>query len=62
MPLAEALNTLSNYQNFTMCNASHYSTDMVTDTFKVTLNVNNGQVLLSELNRVYETTKPEMDE
>ena len=25
MPLAEALNTLSNYQNFTMCDASHYS-------------------------------------
>lgn len=60
MPLAEALNTLSNYQNYTMCDASHYSTEMVTDTFKVTLNVCNGQVLLSELNRIYETTKPEI--
>lgn len=60
MPLADALNTLSNYQNFTMCDASHFSTEMMTDTFKITLNVCNGQVLLSELYRVYEATKPEI--
>lgn len=60
MPLEEALSTLTNYQNFTMCDASHYSTEMLTDTFTVTVNVNNGEVLLSELNRVYETTKPEI--
>jgi len=60
MPLAEALNTLSNYQNYTMCDASHYSTEMVTDTFTASLNVTGGEVLLSELNNIYETTKPEI--
>ncbi len=60
MPLAEALNTLTNYQNFTMCDASNYSAEMLTDTFKITMNVSEGEVLLSELNRVYETTRPEI--
>lgn len=60
MPLGEALNTLSNYQNFTMCDASNYSIEILTDTIYSSLNVSEGQVLLSELNRFYETTKPEI--
>lgn len=60
MPLSEALNTLTNYQNFTMCDASYYSMEMLTDTFRVTINVADGQILLSELNRIYETTRPEI--
>ena len=60
MPLDEALTTLSNYQNFKLCDASHYSTEVLTDTLYVSLNVTNGEVLLSELNRIYELTKPEI--
>lgn len=57
MPLAEALNTLSNYQNFTMCDASNYSMEMLTDTIHASLNITEGEVSLCELNRFYETTK-----
>lgn len=60
MPLEEALNTLTNYQNFSMCDASHFSIEMLTDTIHATLNVTNGEVLLSELNRFYETTRREI--
>ncbi len=60
MPLEEALNTLTNYQNFSMCDASHFSIEMLTDTVHATLNVTNGEVLLSELNRFYETTRREI--
>lgn len=60
MPLADALNTLSNYQNFTMCDASNYSIEMLTDTIHSSLSISEGDVLLSELNRFYETTKSEI--
>lgn len=60
MPLEEALNTLSNYQNFTMCDASNYSIEMLTDTVHASLNVNEGTVLLSNLNLFYETTREEI--
>ena len=58
MPLAEALNTMTNYQNFSMCDASNYSLNMLADTIHATLNVVNGEVLLSELNRFYQATEP----
>lgn len=60
MPLAEALNTLTNYQNFTMCDASNYSIEMLTDTVHASLNVSEGNVLLSNLNLFYETTRNEI--
>lgn len=60
MSLAEALTTLSNYQNFSMCDASYYSTEMTVDTFRVSLNVTNGEVSLSDLYDVYETTETQI--
>ena len=60
MPLVEGLNTLTNYQNFSMCDASHYSTEMIADTLKVSLDVSNGEVSLSDLNDLYESTKQEI--
>lgn len=60
MPWKEALTTLSNYQNYTLCDASHFSTEMLTDTFNMSINVLNGNILLSELNRVYETSRKEI--
>lgn len=60
MPLEEALNTLTNYQNFSMCDASHFISEMLTDTIWISLNVSNGEVLLSEIDYVYETTRQEI--
>lgn len=60
MPVAEALNTMTNYQNFSMCDASHFSSEMLIDTFKTTLNVVDGEVLLSDLSLFYETTRQEI--
>ncbi len=60
LPIVEALNTLTNYQNFSMCDASNYSIEMQTDTVHALLNVEEGEVLLSELNRFYEATKQEI--
>ena len=60
MPLLDGLNTLTNYQNFSMCDASHYSTEMIADTLKVSLDVSSGEVSLSDLNDLYESTKQEI--
>lgn len=57
MPFANAINTLTNYQNFSLCDASFFSTDMQRDTFEVAVNVIDGNILLSELNRVYQSSK-----
>jgi hypothetical protein len=57
MPLVEALTTLSNYQNFSLCDASYYSTDMTVDTFKVSLGVTNGEVSLNDLSDFYDITQ-----
>lgn len=60
MPVMEALNTLSNYQNYSMCNANYHSIEMLTDTIRALLRVTEGEVLLSELYRFYEATSAEL--
>lgn len=60
MPLEEGLNTLTNYQNFTLCNASFLSNEMIVDTVKSKLNVTNGEVSLHDLCTLYETTRTEI--
>lgn len=60
LPLGEALNTLTNYQNYSLCDASQISAEMQTDTIHALLNVENGAVLLSELYQFYEATKQEI--
>ena len=60
MPLEEALTTLSNYQNFSMCNASHFSANMLIDTLQYTLNVTNGEASLFDLNKLYESSKADI--
>lgn len=57
MPLSEALTALSNYQNFSLCDASFYSTEMTLDTFKVSLDVTNGEVSFSDLSDFFYVTK-----
>lgn len=60
MPLGEALNILTNYQNYSLCDASQSSAEMQTDTIHAFLNVEEGEVLLRELNRFYEATRQEI--
>ncbi|MBR3711179.1 MAG: hypothetical protein IKM99_09500 [Bacteroidales bacterium] len=60
MPLEEGMNTLTNYQNLMLCNASFYSNDMVIDTIKSKLNVTNGEVSLSDLYGIYESTRTDI--
>lgn len=57
MPLKEAVGTLSNYQNFLLCDASFSVPDMVCDTFETTLPVSNGMVQLGDLKRLLEFNK-----
>lgn len=54
------MNTLTNYQNFSMCDASFYSNSMVVDTIKSKLTVTNGEVSLRDLYSFYETTRNEI--
>lgn len=49
MPLEEAINTLSNYENFLLCDASYNAPDMIQETFEVELPVSNGMVRLGDL-------------
>lgn len=60
MPLKEGLVTMSNYQNFSMCDASHISPEMIVDTFRYSLIITNGEVSLFDLNNLYETSKVEI--
>lgn len=60
MPLSDGLNTLSNYQNFTLCNASINSYEMIKDTISAKLNVTDGAVQLSDLYGIYESTRTEI--
>lgn len=60
LPLEEAMNTLTNYQNFSLCNACFNPGEMIVDTFKVKLAVTNGEVSLSDLYGVYQTTRAEI--
>lgn len=60
LPLNEALGTLTDYQNFSLCNASFNPREMIVDTFKVKLAVTNGEVSLSDLYGIYQTTRAEI--
>lgn len=57
MPLKEAVGTLSNYQNFLLCDASFSVPDMLCDTFEATLPVSDGMVQLGDLKRLLEFNK-----
>ena len=57
MPLKEAVKTLSDYQNFLLCDASFNSPDMIRDTFDVMLPVSNGMVQLRDLKQMLEVNK-----
>lgn len=60
LPLDEALGTLTDYQNFSLCNACFNPSEMIVDTFKVKLSVTNGEVSLSDLYGIYQTTRAEI--
>ena len=57
MQLEEAIRNLSNYENFKMCDASRYSTDMERLTIESIIPVTEGNVYLSDINSLYESTK-----
>ena len=57
MQLEEAIRNLSNYENFKMCDASRYSTDMERLTIESIIPVTEGNVYLSDINSLYENTK-----
>ena len=60
LPLDEAMGTLTDYQNFSLCNACFNPSEMIVDTFKVKLSVTNGDVSLSDLYGIYQTTRAEI--
>lgn len=57
MPLKEAVRTLSNYQNFLLCDASVSVPDMICDTFEVMLPVSDGMAQLVDLKRLLDVNK-----
>lgn len=57
MPLKEAVRTLSNYQNFLLCDANVSVPDMICDTFEVMLPVCDGMVQLVDLKRLLDVNK-----
>lgn len=57
MPLEEAINTFSNYENFLLCDASYNAPDMIREIFDVELPVSNGMVRLGDLNQLLASNK-----
>ena len=60
MQLEEAIRNLSNYENFKMCDASRYSTDMERLTIESIIPVTEGNVYLSDINAIYESNKKQI--
>ena len=57
MPVNEAMNNLTNYQNFKMCDARAFSTNMAELIVETTIPCDNGSVMLSDINMVYESSR-----
>lgn len=60
MPLDEAIRNFSNYENFKMCDASKYSTDMLRFTIESKIPVTDGNVYMSDINALYESNRKEI--
>lgn len=60
MPLEEAIKTLTNYQNFAMCNANNHMGKKTDVKVVSTIHVENGNVTMAELNKLYENNRKQI--